>query len=199
MDRGHEALVDADGVVEHFGDGRETVGRAGGVGDDLVLLGQLVVVDAVDHGEVGAVGRRRYQHALGAGDQMRRGLIFRCEEAGAFERNVDAEVLPRQLGRVALGGDLDGAVADADGVALDRHSPREAAVHRVVTQQMRVGLDRSQVVDADDLDIGASRLGDGAQDVAADAAEPVDGNADSHGSRSRLFQPVMAEMDHDAY
>ena len=31
------------------------------------LLGQLVVVDAVDDGQVGAVGGRRDQDALGAG------------------------------------------------------------------------------------------------------------------------------------
>ena len=42
-------------------------------------------------------------------------------------------------------------------------------------------------------------FGDGAQDVAADAAEPVDGNTDSHCSRSRLVHSVMAEMGHDWY
>ena len=47
-------------------------------------------------------------------------------------------------------------------------------------KQMRVGLDRAEIVDADDLDVGAPGLGDGAQDVAADAAEPVDGYADCH-------------------
>ncbi len=99
VDRGHEAVLDADRVVEHLGDRREAVGGAGGVGDDLVVLGQLVVVDAVDDGEVGAVGRRRDQHALGAGGQMRRGLVLGGEDAGAFERDVDAEVLPRQLRR----------------------------------------------------------------------------------------------------
>jgi hypothetical protein len=161
------------------------------------LFGPITTVAA--HGGELAQSLRSRLAALGAGAEMRGGLLLGGEQAGAFERNVDAELLPRQLGRIALGGDLDGAVADADGVALDRHGPGEAAVHRVETQQMRVGLDRPQVVDADDLDIGAPGLGDGAQDVAADAAEPVDGNADSHGSRSRLIQSFMAEMDHDAY
>ena len=41
---------------------------------------------------------------------------------------------------------------------------------------MRVGLDRREVVDGDDLDILAPGFHDGAQDVAADAAEPVDGD-----------------------
>ena len=65
-----------------------------------VILGQLVVVDAVDDREVGAVGGRGDQHALGAGGQMRRGLVLGGEDAGAFQRDVDAQLLPRQLGRV---------------------------------------------------------------------------------------------------
>ena len=67
--------------------------------------------------------------------------------------------------------DLDRAVADVDGVALDRHLAGEAAVHGVVAQQMGVGLDRAEIVDADDLDVLAAGFDDGAQHVAADAAE----------------------------
>ena len=53
-------------------------------------------------------------------------------------------------------------------------------MHRVVAQQVRVGLDRAEIVDGHDLDVLAAGLGDGAQDVAADAAEPVDGDPDGH-------------------
>src|SRR6185312_7647478 len=102
--------------------------------------------------------------------------------------DVDAEVLPRQLGRVLLGRHLDGAVAERDGVTLDRDLAGEAAVHAVVAQKVRVGLDRAEIVDADDFDVLAAALGDGAQDVAADAAETVDGNAYSHVGRSRVFR-----------
>ena len=42
----------------------------------MCVLGELVVVDAIDDGEVGAVGGRGDQHALGAGRQMRRGLFL---------------------------------------------------------------------------------------------------------------------------
>ena len=51
---------------------------------------------------------------------------------------------------------------------------REAAMHRVEAQQMGVGFDGRQVVDADHLDIRAARLDDGAQHIAADAAESID-------------------------
>jgi hypothetical protein len=58
MDRGHESGFDADRVVDHLGDRCKAIGRARAVRDDLVILGQLVVVYTVDNGEVGAVGGR---------------------------------------------------------------------------------------------------------------------------------------------
>ena len=59
-----------------------------------------------------------------------------------------------------------------DGVAVDRDFAGKAAVHGVVAQQMRVGLDRAEIVDGDDLDVLAARLSTiGAQNKAPDAAE----------------------------
>ena len=78
--------------------------------------------------------------------------------------------------RVLDGGHLDHAVADADGVALDLDLAGKAAVHGVEAQQMRIGFDRREIVDGDDLDVLAVCLGDGAQHVAADAAKSVDGD-----------------------
>src|SRR5262245_35852355 len=108
---------------------------------------------------------------------MRGGLVLRGEDAGALERDVDAEILPWQRRRVLYRGHLDRAVADADAVAGHLHLAGKAAVHAVETQQMGVGLHRGEVVDRDDLDVVALRFGDGAQDVAADAAKTVDGDA----------------------
>ena len=53
-------------------------------------------------------------------------------------------------------------------------------MHGVVAQQMRIGLDRGEIVNGDDLDILAPSLDRGAQDIAADAAEAVDGYANRH-------------------
>ena len=180
MHRGHETLVDADCVVEHLDDRREAIGRARGVGDDGVRLGELVVIDAVNHGEVDAVGWRRDQHALGAGLQMGGSFFLRRENAGAFQCDVDAEFLPRQLRGVLHGSDPDRAIAAGNGVALDRDFAGKAAVHGVETQKVRIGLDRRQVVYGDDFDIVAVGFDDGTQNIAADAAKPVDGNANRH-------------------
>ena len=54
-------------------------------------------------------------------------------------------------------------------------------MHRVIAQQVGVGLDRTQVVDRHDLDVLAAMLDDRAKHEAADAAEAVDGDANGHG------------------
>jgi hypothetical protein len=45
---------------------------------------------------------------------------------------------------------------------------------------MGIGFNRAKVVDGNDFDIGATRFDDGAEDVAADTAEAVNGNLYSH-------------------
>src|SRR5882672_5841346 len=63
--RGEEALLDPELVVEHLRDGREPVGRARSVRDDVVLLGiELVLVDAEDDCLVLVLRRRRDDHVL---------------------------------------------------------------------------------------------------------------------------------------
>ncbi len=59
---------------------------------------QAGMVHAVDDGVVGAVCRGRDDDALGAGGEVGRGLVLCREDAGAFECDVDAEVLPGKLG-----------------------------------------------------------------------------------------------------
>ena len=53
-------------------------------------------------------------------------------------------------------------------------------MHRIVAQQMGVGLDRAEIVDADDLDVVAAGFDDRAQDITADAAKPIDGDFHRH-------------------
>ena len=180
MDRGHEAGLDADGVVQDLRNRREAIGRARAVRDHLVIAGQLVVVDAEYDRRIGAVGGRGHQHALGAGGEMRRGLVPCREDAGAFQRDVDPECFPGKPGRIAFGGNLDLAIAEADRIAFDGHGARKAAVNRIEAQQMGVGLDRAEVVEADHLDILAAGLGDSPEHIAADAAKSVDRDPDCH-------------------
>ena len=77
------------------------------------------------------------------------------EEAGGLDHDVDAEVAPLQGGGVVLGEGLDLLVAHDDRVGGGRHVGVEAAEDRVVLEQVRQDGVVGQVVDADDLDVGA--------------------------------------------
>ena len=107
--RCHEAVLDADGLVENGRDGSQAVGCVRGVGDDFVGLAQLVIVDALDHGDVRVRGGSRDQDLFGAGLKMLSGGFFRGEDAGAFDHNIDPQVAPGKVGRVAFRKYLDAA------------------------------------------------------------------------------------------
>ena len=178
MHGGHEAFHDADFVVEHLDHRRQAVGGAGRVRHDVIVGGQAGVVDPVNDGFVSAGTGGGDQHPLRAVFEMQRGLFTGGEDTGAFQRDVD--IVPRQFLGVAQRGHFHRALAHIDAVAGHFHLGGEAAVHAVVAQQVGVGLDRAEIVDRHDLDIGATGFDDAAKHVAANAAEPVDGDFDGH-------------------
>ena len=103
VDRVHQAALDRHQVVDDLGRRREAVRRAAGVADDVV--GRRVVavlVDAEDDRDVLALGRGADDHLLRAGVDVGARLVGVGEEAGRLEDDVDAEVAPRQRGRVLL-------------------------------------------------------------------------------------------------
>ena len=101
------------------------------------------------------------------------------EETGRLDDEVDADLTPGQVRRIALGQDVHRLSVTGDlGVAgLDRAGV--AAVHGVVLQEVRQRGSRCQVVDGDDL--VAVALLDDAEDKPPDAAKTVDRYPDRHG------------------
>ncbi len=186
VDGGHQAVHDADLVVQHLGQRCQAVGGARGVGDHLMRRRELVVVDAEHEGAVHVlVAGRGDDHFLGAGGEMRAGLGLGGEQAGAFQHHVDAQFAPGQLRRIALGANLDAVAVDDQVAAVHRHLAREFAVGGVVLGQVRVGLGIAEVVDRDDLElVRATGFVQRAQDVAANATVTVDGDLDGHGTAS---------------
>ena len=168
-------------VVQHLGDRRQAVGRARGVRDDLVLGRQLVVIDAVDDGEVGVVGRCRDQHPLGAG---RRDAPRPCPSTVKMPVHSSAMSTPS-----SLCGSLAGS-RSAVTLIWPRPtsivspstftSPGKRPCTLIEPQQVGIGLDGAEIVDRHDLDVLAARFGDGAQDVATDATEAVDCHPNRH-------------------
>src|SRR5215472_14953347 len=112
------------------------------------------------------------------------------KDPGAFERDIDAELTPRELGRIALGGDADLAAADIHPVVAARDFAREAAVDAVIPEQVCVGLDRPQIVDPNDLYLGMLVLTGRPQNQPADAAEAVDAYPYRHLRSSRKLSPI---------
>ena len=129
VDRGHQAALDPELVVEHLGDRREAVRRAGRVGDDVVVLGVvgLVEVDAQGDRHVRVGRRRRDDHLLRPGVEMLGGVVALGEQAGRLDHDVDAELAPRQIGGVTLGEHLDLGPVDGEGVVADLDRRRRSA------------------------------------------------------------------------
>ena len=107
------------------------------------------------------------------------GSVARSEESRRLDDDVDAEVRPRQRGRITLGQHLERSPVDADPVALllDTFEP---AVRRVVTKQVRENVWRREIVDRDDVEVAAA-IEVRAHEVAPDPPEPVDANLECHG------------------
>src|ERR1700722_8467364 len=121
-----------------------------------MIIGQLVVIDAIDDRQVRAFRWRRDEDALRPRLEMGRRLLARGEDARAFERDIDPERLVRKLGRILDRSYLYLVAVDHHRVALDLDLVRKAPVDTVVAQEMRVGLHRAQIVDGDDLNVLAA-------------------------------------------
>ena len=97
VDRAHEAFDPAEAVDDRLYRGRQAVGRARCIRDDVVRRRIVpVVVDAEHQRDVLTLGRRRDDDFLrAAGVDVRAGLGGVGEQPGRLDDDVDAEILPR--------------------------------------------------------------------------------------------------------
>ncbi len=79
-------------------------------------------------------------------------LVGLGEAAGRLDDDVDAQVLPRQLGRIGQLEDLDGLAVDDDRILGVADGAGEVAVGRVVGEEEGVRRDVDDVVDGDDFE-----------------------------------------------
>src|SRR5258708_32913128 len=89
----------------------------------------------------------------------------------------------------------DAMAGGNDVVAVDNYAARKPAMHRIVAQQMRIGLDRPEIVERHDFDIASSTLHDGAQHEASDASKAVDRNAYCHSLSLRHARAASEAVD----
>src|SRR5688572_16467900 len=86
----------------------------------------------------------------------------------------------RKLRRVALGRDLYRSGSHVYRVAAHFYFGGEAAMDGIVAQQVRIRGDRPEIVDGYDLNVGAAGFYDCSQDITANPAKPVYGDAHGH-------------------
>ncbi len=142
----------------------------------------LRVVDAVDDGDVVALGRRRDDHLAGARREVLRRLVAVGEPAGGLEHDVDAQFLPRQLGGILLREHPHPVAVHQQGIARGFHRALEAAMHRVVLEQVGQRRRVGEVVHRHEVDVLDALLLRRAHHVAADATESVDPDLERHHS-----------------
>jgi len=93
---------------------RQAVGGARSVGEDLDVLAECFVVDALDeHGGV-VLGGRGEDDLLGAALHVAHGGFGGQEDAGALAHHVGAEAAPLDRCRGLLVEDFDRFAADCD-------------------------------------------------------------------------------------
>ena len=79
--------------------------------------------------------------------------VSRCaEQAGALEDNVNTQLAPGQLGRIAFCEDLDSIAVDDDVTAINLNRAGELAMRRVVARQVSVGLGITKVVEGNHIE-----------------------------------------------
>ena len=201
VDGGDMATLDADRVIEHLGDRGQAICGAGGVGDDDVLRGQLVMIDAKNNGLVGILGRGRTEHALGAALDMRHRRRLVVELAGAFHNQINAHRLPGQLRGVAIGDFPDAAETGIEPVLAHFDRAGITAVNAVIGQKVGIGFRRRAVIDCHDLDFAPALLFENRpQCETSDAAKSVDrypkghGQSPQYGGRGPGMRPVAQEL-----
>jgi hypothetical protein len=145
----------------------------------------LVVVHAEDEREILALGGRADDDLLGACIDVALRFFFVGEEAGAFEDDVDAEVLPRKLLRIFHSEDFDVLAAHGDGRLLGADLGRlERAVDAVVLEKVGEGFRVGEIVDGDDFDVGHLAFDERSQHAATDSPETIDTNLGGHDESS---------------
>ena len=176
---GHQTLDEAELFVNHLDERREAVGGARRVGNNLVGVLVLVSVDTEHVGrDVITLGRGGDQNLGGTSLDVLGRTRGVDEHARTFNDEVDAERLPRQLERVTGGHNLDGLAVNGDvGVVNDLDVRFERAENGVILDQVGRLLHPARIVNGDDVEHGVRAPAvPAAQEVAANAAETVDGN-----------------------
>src|SRR5579862_6843311 len=179
VDGGHAAGHNFEGIVHHFGNRRQAVGGAGGVGNNVVL-GRIVnlLVHPQHESDVLVLGRGGDDHLLHRAAQVLFGVLGVGEAAGGFEHHLRSHRVPGQLGRILFREHAEAAPVYANAVGAGADVVAQVAQDGIVLEQVGQGFGVGQVVDRHKFDIAVIERG--TQHVAPDAAESINAYFDCH-------------------
>ena len=183
VNRRHQAVHDAEILMDDFDDRRQAVRRTGCVGNDVVnrrIIDRLV--HAHDDRGRRILRRRGNDHLLRAILQMNFAVLHGIELAGRFDNNVHAEFPPGQVGRIAVAKDFDWLAVHHHEIAAGFDFMVQLPVDRVIFEEMRRRLRIGGAVDSDDLHLFV--LQRRPQAHPADSSKAVDSDFRYHPSPS---------------
>ena len=136
MDGGHQTLLNAELPVHDHRQRSQTVGGAGGVGNDLHVAGVGIAVDAVDKHRRAVLGGSGNDDLFGAAGKMGARLFRRGIHAGGIENILRADARPRDQACVRLAEHLDPAAVDDQILVITLDRAVERPKHRIVFEQI---------------------------------------------------------------
>src|SRR5690606_35974549 len=107
-----------------------------------------------------------------------RGILRFGKPPGRLDDDIDAEIAPRQRGRILLLEHLDRPLANLDLVAVVADGFLETPCHGVVLEQVRKRVVVGEVIDRNKLEI-APLCECCSIEIAADSSEAVDADFDA--------------------
>ena len=118
--------------------------------------------------------RCRDDHLACTGFEVQARLLLARKDTGRFHNHIDAEGTPWEVRRIAFSRNVDGRTVDNQVSTGNFNRSVETSVDAVKLQQVRKGVDISQVINGNNREVAAvQHLTEG---QSADSAKTIDGN-----------------------
>ncbi len=140
-------------AADHLEHRRHAVRRATRAGEDR-SQSLVIQVHAVNDGrDVVVLGRRRQHHAFRPGVEVLHEIGAPIEMPGAFQHQIDPEILPGQLGGVPLRKDAAAIGSDDQRIRLGGHLGLVPTIHGIVIEQIGQLIGSHDIIDGHYLDL----------------------------------------------
>uniref|UniRef100_A0A8C0S2R0 Uncharacterized protein n=3 Tax=Canis lupus familiaris TaxID=9615 RepID=A0A8C0S2R0_CANLF len=177
-------VMDAEVVMDDFGQRSQAVGDAGGIADNLEGVVILLMVHA--HHKHGGISRRsRDDDPLGPALQGIPSLLHGGEDPSGLHKILSTSITPFDIGGILLLEDGDGLPIDDKFPILSLDCAMEFAVGRIILEHVHHVIEVNEVV-IDGYKIHFARVKSSPGDQAPNTAKSIHSNLHHHVSGTRL-------------